>query len=78
MPKPARDDVVRAFSRRCHFTCRACGRPCTAALSYNHRFDCCGTVVAHVMGPGLTLQLITEPIRAGYLAGTTSTRAVND
>lgn len=67
------EDVIRAFARRCYFTCRVCGRPCVAGTSDNHRFDCCGVIVAHVMGRDLTPVVIEDPMRAGYLTGPSQT-----
>lgn len=69
MARPTLDETRLAFNRRCHFTCRTCGRACRAGLSYNHRMDCCGTVVAHVMDGNLAARLISDPISAGYLVG---------
>lgn len=78
MPElPTHEQVTKAFNRPCHFTCRTCTRRCTAGSSHNHRFDCCGVVVAHVMGPNLTPQIVTNATAAGFLVGTASTRKVS-
>jgi hypothetical protein len=74
-PAKPRAEVTAAFNRPCHFTCRTCGRACRAGCSYSHRFDCCGVVVAHVMGPDLVPRLISDPIGAGYLTGMSTTTA---
>lgn len=67
------EEVAKAYNRRCHFTCRECATPCTAGRSDNHRFDCCGVVVAHVMGANLTTRIIDNPMSAGYLTGPSTT-----
>lgn len=70
---PTHEEVTRAYNRPCHFTCRSCARPCSYEHSHNHAFDCCGEIVAHVMGPSLTPQIITNPMQAGYLTGPSKT-----
>jgi hypothetical protein len=47
--RPTRAEIAAAFNARCTFGCPSCSRACTFAGGYNHRFDCCGEVVAHVM-----------------------------
>jgi hypothetical protein len=58
-----------------------CGRSCSAAQPYNHRFDCCGQIAAHVTegvkpksGERIWLNF-TNPMRAGYLTGPSQTTA---
>lgn len=71
--RPTRAEVAQAFARPCYFTCRECGRPCRAGSSDNHRFDCCGVIVAHVMGRNLTPRVVETPTLAGYLTGPSHT-----
>ena len=48
-PRHTAEEIARAYGRHCQFGCRVCGRRCAARHSYNHRFDCCGVVEAHVL-----------------------------
>ena len=62
---------------RCPFTCRTCGRDCTAAAPLSHRFDCCGHVEAHDKvraGKSVVWTRFTNPMRAGYLTGPSTTK----
>lgn len=72
---PTHEEVTRAYNTPCHFTCRTCSKACTFPAGYGHSFDCCGVIVAHVMGPGLTRQIINNPMQAGYLTGPSKTGA---
>ena len=60
---------------KCPLGCRTCGRSCRAAQAQNHRFDCCGEIVAHVHfkdkhGYGWHRAGIAQ----GYLTGLTQTK----
>jgi len=72
-------EINKEYNRACYFTCRECGRSCTFAAGYNHRFDCCGEVVVHAIvrrhrPPFLVRQIVTNPTSAGYATGPSETR----
>lgn len=71
-------------SERCPYGCSTCGRRCTASQPYNHRFDCCGDIRAHVIEGVRTTRgktpekrwvNVINPMRAGYLTGPSQTKA---
>lgn len=60
----------------CPFTCLTCKRACRAGAALSHRFDCCGVIEAHDRvrrGKVLSWTRFTNPIRAGYLTGPSTT-----
>lgn len=72
--KPTLEEVNRAFSGTCQLECLACLRECPVNHRYNHSFDCCGRVVAHIMASNLEQRIIHDPQRAGYPVGPSKTR----
>ena len=57
----------------CPLTCLTCLRSCKAAQPFNHRFDCCGQIEAHVH-TRTARRRVTNPIQVGYLTGPAKTR----
>lgn len=62
---------------RCGQRCPVCHRLCRAAQPYNHRFDCCGQIHAHITGLHRDGERwwrdIDQPMQAGYLTGPSQT-----
>jgi hypothetical protein len=61
----------------CPYSCPHCGRRCHGTFGpYSHRFDCCAQISAHdvvARGKNLAWQSFSNPTRAGYLTGPSTT-----
>lgn len=76
--RSTREQVNRAYRQRCHQRCQDCQRLCPTDHVYGHVMDCCGLRVVHELRAlrdgELDQVTITNPMRAGYMAGPTRTR----
>jgi hypothetical protein len=69
--RPSRDEIHRAFSRRCSINCPTCRQRCRVDHSYNHRSDCCGEVTVHILSANrqgeLPAHRVANPNQAAYI-----------